>query len=117
MKFLIPLISVALVLGTAGYVFLNPGRGPVEQVDPNEKGYVEEIDGTTVLHVKGSPYEMGYQHGALLRERAKAATDGFEKLLALGNRETGIPIFVFEVALDAVYLICEKQIADRYKRE
>jgi hypothetical protein len=36
------------------------------------QGWLEEIDGYAVLHLQGSPYEMGYQHGALLRDRAKA---------------------------------------------
>lgn len=31
-------------------------------------GWLEEINGYPVLHLKGSPYEMGYQHGALLKE-------------------------------------------------
>src|SRR4051812_9955615 len=30
-------------------------------------GFLEEVDGAKVLHVKGTPYEMGYQQGALLR--------------------------------------------------
>ena len=32
------------------------------------EGWLEEINGYPVLHVKGTPYEMGYQHGALLKE-------------------------------------------------
>lgn len=32
------------------------------------QGWLERIDGYPVLHLKGSPYEMGYQQGALLRE-------------------------------------------------
>jgi isopenicillin-N N-acyltransferase-like protein len=32
------------------------------------KGWSERIDGYLVLHLKGTPYEMGYQHGALLKE-------------------------------------------------
>ena len=32
------------------------------------EGFLEEVDGYRVLHVKGSPYEMGFQQGALLRE-------------------------------------------------
>jgi len=32
------------------------------------KGWLEVIDGYPVLHLKGTPYEMGYQHGALLKE-------------------------------------------------
>ncbi len=31
-------------------------------------GFLEEVDGYKVLHVKGSPYEMGYQQGALLKD-------------------------------------------------
>ena len=33
------------------------------------KGFVETWESVTVLHVKGAPYERGYQHGALLAER------------------------------------------------
>lgn len=35
-------------------------------------GWLEEINGYPVLHLKGSPYEMGYQHGVLMRERVQA---------------------------------------------
>ncbi|MCP6769329.1 hypothetical protein NL529_31225, partial [Klebsiella pneumoniae] len=30
-------------------------------------GWLELIDGYPVLHLKGTPYEMGYQHGALMK--------------------------------------------------
>jgi isopenicillin-N N-acyltransferase like protein len=36
------------------------------------KGYLEKIDGLLVLHVRGTPYEMGFQHGKLLGERVRA---------------------------------------------
>ncbi len=32
------------------------------------QGWLEEVDGYRVLHVKGTPYEMGYQQGALLKD-------------------------------------------------
>ena len=32
------------------------------------EGYLEEVDGTKVLHLKGSPYAMGLQQGTLLRD-------------------------------------------------
>lgn len=38
-------------------------------------GWLEEINGYPVLHLKGTPYEMGYQHGALLKDRARANFD------------------------------------------
>ena len=31
-------------------------------------GFLEAVDGYRVLHVKGDPYQMGYQQGALLRD-------------------------------------------------
>src|SRR5271166_3494983 len=31
-------------------------------------GFLEDVDGYSVLHLKGTPYEMGYQQGALLRD-------------------------------------------------
>ncbi len=32
---------------------------------------LEERDGFLLLHLKGTPYQMGYQHGALLREEVR----------------------------------------------
>lgn len=34
-----------------------------------EKSYFEEQKGVKILHVKGKPYEMGYQHGYLLSDK------------------------------------------------
>lgn len=39
------------------------------------EGFLEEIDGYRVLHVKGAPYQMGYQHGALLKEHIQGNVD------------------------------------------
>lgn len=35
------------------------------------QGWLEEIDGQLVLHLKGSHYDMGLQHGTLLREHVR----------------------------------------------
>lgn len=45
---------------------------PAETIARCGQGWLEEIDGYAVLHLKGTPYEMGYQHGALLKDRAVA---------------------------------------------
>jgi hypothetical protein len=34
-----------------------------------KKAYFKEIKGVKILHVKGRPYEMGYQHGYLLADK------------------------------------------------
>jgi len=43
------------------------------------KGYLETVGGYRVLHLKGTPEEMGLQHGRLLR---KAVTENVDFLLA-----------------------------------
>jgi hypothetical protein len=35
-------------------------------------GWLEEVDGYQVVHLKGTPYEMGFQHGSLLKDRIKS---------------------------------------------
>jgi isopenicillin-N N-acyltransferase-like protein len=39
------------------------------------EGFLEEIDGYRVLHLKGNGYEMGYQHGVLMKEHIRANMD------------------------------------------
>lgn len=38
-------------------------------------GWLEKIDGYLVVHVKGTPYEMGYQQGALLKDHVHISLD------------------------------------------
>lgn len=49
------------------------GEGEDEAVH----GTLRTIDGQKVLHVWGSPYEMGYAHGSLLREAIIKVVDGY----------------------------------------
>lgn len=37
------------------------------------EGRLEDREGLRVLHLSGSPYEMGYQHGVLLRQEIRSA--------------------------------------------
>src|SRR5271156_3476286 len=32
-------------------------------------GYLEQQNGQLVLHLKGTPYERGFQHGSMLKEQ------------------------------------------------
>ncbi len=36
------------------------------------KGYLEKVDGQLVLHLKGSPYDIGFQHGKLLKDLVRS---------------------------------------------
>jgi len=60
-----------------------PADQPVPVVVPSERvllgregrGWLERRGGSLVLFVSGTPYEMGYQHGVLLRQRIRDLTD------------------------------------------
>lgn len=40
-------------------------------------GWLEVRDGVKILHISGSNYEMGYQHGSILKEEVKQDIRGF----------------------------------------
>src|SRR5438034_2216358 len=46
------------------------------------EGWLERIDGYPVLHLKGTGYEMGYQHGALLKELVRSNLGNIVKVEA-----------------------------------
>ncbi len=48
--------------------------------NPLDGGWIEERDGVTILHVSGTHYEMGYQHGFLLKEKIKENIRAFLNL-------------------------------------
>ena len=113
-------VGLLIVIGAAivvGWWYIHPARGPKLAVNPNEKGYVETIEGTVVLHLKGTPYEMGYQHGALTKERAKKVETGFNQLLERAKKEVGLPTFASKLILDVVYRMCMNNIPERLRRE
>ncbi|MBI1318299.1 MAG: hypothetical protein GC168_05010 [Candidatus Hydrogenedens sp.] len=109
-------VVVLAVAGIAGYVYAHPGRGPKQDVDAS-KGYKESIEGVTVLHLKGSPYELGFEHGALCRDRVTAGMNAYHSLLNEAHEDTHIPIWVLNFGLDCVYRMCSPYIPDQYKRE
>ncbi len=59
-------LLVVLVLGAAP-----AARGDTRTLARCGEGFLEEVDGYRVLHVKGTPYEMGFQQGALLRDEIR----------------------------------------------
>jgi len=58
------------------------------------KGWLEKINGYHVLHLKGTPYEMGYQHGVLLRESARK---NFDTLLRVKGDQTLVEVAGFKL--------------------
>lgn len=59
-----------------------PTSPPLRKLIAREgKGYLETVGGYPVLHLRGTPEEMGYQHGVLLK---KSITENVEFLLKEG---------------------------------
>jgi hypothetical protein len=54
---------------------LGPGTGERRLVASEGKGRLERVDGTRVLCLKGSPEEMGHQHGTLLKKEIHGLVD------------------------------------------
>ncbi len=111
------LLGLLLVIIFGGFLWLNPGRGPREQIDPSAKGWSEEVEGTLVLHLKGTPYEMGYQRGHFAKEKVQISIAIFEGLLEQAKQEVGLPTFAAHLLLDVTYQLCSPFIPERYKRE
>ncbi|QEH38511.1 Acyl-coenzyme A:6-aminopenicillanic acid acyl-transferase [Aquisphaera giovannonii] len=55
---------LVLIAGSAS----SPSRAETKTIARCGEGFLEEVNGYRVLHVKGTPYQMGYQQGALLKD-------------------------------------------------
>jgi hypothetical protein len=81
------------------------------------EGWLEEIDGYRVLHLRGTPYEMGYQHGALLKASVR------ENLRFLLEEKGAAPVQVGPVklfprpAIDEILSIQKKHVPPKYFEE
>jgi len=77
---------LALVLGLVAWAWMwAPACLFAQTVARCGAGWLELIDGYPVLHLKGSPYEMGYQQGALLKEKVR---QNFHNLLVVRGAQT-----------------------------
>src|SRR5262249_58603940 len=55
---------------------------PEEKPPSLDGAFLETRDGMTVLHVRGTPREMGFQHGTFLRGRIEDVVSGFQDEVA-----------------------------------
>lgn len=68
-------LSVSLGLAGEKVAPLGPATGERKVVGREGAGRLEEIDGTRVLILKGTPEEMGRQHGVLLKKEVRSLVD------------------------------------------
>jgi isopenicillin-N N-acyltransferase like protein len=82
------------------------------------RGYLETVDGYRVLHLKGTPYEMGYQQGTLLNDECKAAFhdlfDGKFKESKYELMGVKLPI---QKAIASIFAMQRAYIPERYIEE
>jgi isopenicillin-N N-acyltransferase-like protein len=104
---------VALVLLLVSAVPL-----PAQTVARCGRGWLELIDGYKVLHLKGQPWEMGYQHGALLKE---SATKNMTTIITEKGNETLVELGSLKVtprvAIDTIQKIQEKYVPRKFYEE
>lgn len=80
-------------------------------------GELQWLGETPVLHLSGTPYEMGYQHGMLMRREARASV---ENILASADRHLQVPGLGRLVArrkLDRAWKRMKPHVPDRYLEE
>lgn len=63
-RYLLPLLTLLLLLPATL-------KAESKTIARCGEGWLEEINGYPVLHLKGTHYEMGYQHGVLLKDRVR----------------------------------------------
>ena len=69
-KKLLVFLIVSTFLSTSLVTF--PSSGTIgEKNSSSHDGWIEDVDGVTVLHLSGSYYDMGFQHGDLLKDKIK----------------------------------------------
>lgn len=82
------------------------------------KGWLEKVNGLHVLHLEGTPYEMGYQHGVLLGDDAKA---NLNYLLEEKAKEVELDVGGFKLGPEAIIAgivaAQRKHIPDWYQQE
>jgi hypothetical protein len=81
------------------------------------KGWLELVDGYPVLHLKGTPYEMGYQHGALYKEQIRINMDNL--LVKRGDQTVQVgPIKVKpRSVIDSITAVQKKHVPEKYFEE
>jgi isopenicillin-N N-acyltransferase like protein len=106
--------AVLLLLLVISFV----GTVQAETVARCGKGWLETINGYPVLHLKGSPREMGFQHGALLKEHVQK---NMHNLLEVKGDTTLVELGPIKVkpkaAIEAIIEIQKPFIPKRYFEE
>lgn len=104
-----------VLLFVGGWGLLSADGVRAETIARCGEGWLERVNGTLVLHLKGSPYEMGYQHGALLKEHVRGNLHTLMEVKAKGQTlvEFGPLKLTPRAAIETIVKIQEPHISPR----
>jgi isopenicillin-N N-acyltransferase-like protein len=113
------LVSLRPVLRACGFILLLTAASAAASAQTVARcgaGWLELIDGYPVLHLKGTPYEMGYQHGALLKEQIRR---NLHHLLEVKAKEAptvqiGPLTLTVRTAIEMILKLEEPHVPQRY---
>lgn len=78
-------------------------------------GYLEQVEGTLVAHLKGDYYQLGYQHGKLLTDHVKKMVEMFVK--GEGNKSDNDDVKWYLNNREAAFKRLEPFIPQKFKDE
>lgn len=86
------------------------------------EGFLEQREGFLILHIKGTPYEMGYQHGVLLKDHIRALMKEYIekhilKIIYKGAYQTKEGYGLDSDFIDAPMRTLEKHLPLEYREE
>lgn len=110
------LTRLVLVLVVVTWVAL-ASLAQAETVARCGAGWLELIDGYRVLHLKGTPYEMGYQHGALLKEDCRQNLDYLLNVKGSEKVDIGPLKISPRVAIEGIVAGQKKYVPEKYFEE
>jgi isopenicillin-N N-acyltransferase-like protein len=114
MSFCRPMLRIAILL----VLVLAPSSLHAGVIAKCGKGYLEERDGYLVLHLKGTPYEMGFQHGRLLKKQCHSL---IHELFEVQGKKAEIEILGMklkaEQAINIIFNLQKQFIPERYIEE
>ncbi|HMO84378.1 MAG TPA: C45 family autoproteolytic acyltransferase/hydrolase [Lacipirellulaceae bacterium] len=109
---------MGLVLALAAVVAATAAPVAGETVARHGQGWLEVIDGYPVLHLKGTPFEMGEQHGVLLRDHVRECLQFVLQEKADANLVAAGPLKLTpRMVLESIIAIQRPHVPDRYWEE
>lgn len=114
MRLRVRLVLIALSAAISISTALAEVMPPRKLIAREGKGYLEKIGPELVLHLKGSPAEMGHQHGVLMKSRIQSLVGSLETMA----NDKGGPLATLGFALiNAIWKKELKYVQPRYDEE